>query len=172
MNLDPEIKAMSDVADALSALDPEAVRRVLKWALERYQVKTPVGASHIAGGQGMPEAAPTSSFDDFASLFDAANPQNAPDRALVAGYWFQVLQGHEDLDAFQLNKELKNLGHPSTNITRDLDALLDRTPRQVMQVRKSGITKQARKRYKLTRDGISAVKRLLSAATRQEGAEG
>ena len=35
--MDPEIEAMGQIATALQPLDTDAVRRVLKWAIERYQ---------------------------------------------------------------------------------------------------------------------------------------
>jgi hypothetical protein len=80
---------------------------------------------------------------------------------LVAGYWFQVVEKSEDLDGMELNRALKNLGHPSSNITRDLDALIRRSPRMVMQVSKGPA---GRKRYKLTREGERAVSRMILAA--------
>jgi DNA-binding PadR family transcriptional regulator len=98
---------------------------------------------------------------NFRKLLDAANPPSGHDKALVVGYWFQVIQKQDDLDGFQLNKELKNLGHPSTNITRDLDSLINRTPRFATKVRKEGNSKPARKKYKLTHEGIKAVDRML-----------
>jgi hypothetical protein len=155
---------MSDVAKALSGLEPDAIRRVLKWATDRYQTRVP-GQAEGAGAEAA--VAERRSFADFPSFFDAANPQSGPDKALVAAYWFQVVKGQEDLDSSALNRELKNLGHPSTNITRDLDALIKRTPRLVIQVRKSGTTKQARKKYKLTREGIRAVERMIGAVSEE-----
>ena len=107
-------------------------------------------------------------FGGFHELFDAANPGTSVEKVLVAAYWFQVGQKNEDLDSTELNRALKNLGHPSSNITRDLDALINRTPRLVMQVSK-GPTKSARKRYKLTREGIRAVERLVLAAQNNGG---
>jgi hypothetical protein len=180
--VDPEIQAMSTIADALSTLDQQAITRVLKWASERYAVELAVRAhtesdkrhAEQSGGSAQPTppdptsfTAPSSApapatFNDFHELFDAANPSTSMDKALVAGYWFQVSKTQDDLDGFQLNKELKNLGHPSSNITRDLDHLINKTPRLAMQVRKDGSTKQARKKYKLTREGIKAVERMLS----------
>jgi len=162
--MDPELNAMSAVLDALSPLEPEVVARVLRWAAERYKLETvasvrqdsPEGPAE--GNSGVVEPL---SFANVHELFDAANPSSEQHKALVVGYWFQVIQKKDDLDGFQLNKELKNLGHPSTNITRDLDSLINRTPRFVMQVRKEGNSKQARKKYKLTREGIKAVDRML-----------
>jgi hypothetical protein len=159
--VDPEIQAMGDIARALEGLEPEAARRVLKWAIDRFQLRAVGLSTGVAGGGGGP--LPTRAFTDFPELFDAANPQTGLDKALVAGYWFQVAQGQEDWDSQAVNTNLKQLGHPSTNITRDLDALIKRTPRLVLQVRKEGTSKQARKRYKLTREGIRAVEAMLNA---------
>jgi len=159
---DPEIKAMSEVAAALAPLEQDAVRRVLRWAIERYQTRPGSPAPEDSEAPGATAAPRT--FLSFPDLFDAANPASGLDKVLVVAYWFQVVQGQEDLDAFLLHKELRQLGHPSTNITRDLDSLTNRTPRYVMQVRKAGSTKQARKRYRLTREGIRAVEQMLKEA--------
>jgi hypothetical protein len=163
---DPELNAMSVIASALSVLEPDTVKRVLDWATRRF-VALPVAPAGVASAS---HEGTVSKFDDFPSLFDAANPQTAADKALVVGYWFQVVDGQDDFDGFALNTELKHLGHASTNITRDLDALMSRTPRFVLQVRKSGTTKQARKQYKLTREGIRYVQELLARAHSRETA--
>jgi hypothetical protein len=176
--MDPEIKAMTDVVGALTPLEPEAVARVITWAAERFSVQLARGgrpkasASDLTGVREDFVAQPKD-FADFHELFDAANPSTGPDKALLAGYWFQVVQGQDDLESQQLNSELKNLGHPSTNITRDFGSLINRSPRYVMQVRKEGNSKQARKKYKLTREGIKAVERMLrgSAADPADASE-
>ncbi len=168
--LDAEIRAMTGLSAALGGLDPDAVRRVLRWAVDRYQVK---GAA-VAGGAALPPAAGDGGdapaappvYADFAELYDAANPNSGVENALVAGYWFQALMKNAELDSQQLNAALKNLGRPSTNITRDLDSLMTRSPRLVIQVRKDGSTKQARKRYKLTTEGVKAVERMLTRSGR------
>jgi hypothetical protein len=159
--MDVEIKAMAAISTALQGLEPEAIRRVLKWATDRYQVKpaSPPAAEFVDRPL---LGSPPTAFNEFSELFDAANPTTNVDKALVAAYWFQVVQQHDDLDSQQLNNELKHLGHPSANITRDLDSLINRSPRWLMQTRKQGTTKQARKRYKLTREGIRAVEKLLA----------
>ncbi len=101
---------------------------------------------------------------NLADLFDSAQAESGLDKVLVVAYWFQVSQRQDDWDSFAVNTELKHLGHPSTNITRDLDSLMKRSPRLVLQVRKDGTTRQARKRYKLTREGVRAVEKMLGAA--------
>ena len=103
-------------------------------------------------------------FLNLADLWDTAQAETGLDRVLVVAYWFQVVQQQDDWDSFAVNTELKHLGHPSTNITRDLDSLMKRSPRLVLQVRKDGTTRQARKRYKLTREGMRVVEKMMSAA--------
>lgn len=163
--MDPEIEAMTTVAKAIEPLQPDARRRVMAWVLERYEVsvKRPVGAKPQETGESGKgdDGGEPATFSTFDELFDAANPMTAVDKALVAAYWFQVHEKSDDLDAAKLNNELKHLGHQSKNITRDLDALIDRSPRYTIQVKKTGSTKQARKRYKLTREGIRAVERMI-----------
>ena len=163
--LDPEIAAMGRIAGALGALEPEAVRRVLKWAIERFQLRAT--SETAVSGTGAPVTAPASgsrTFLNLADLFDSAHSETGLDKVLVVAYWFQVVQGQDDWDSFAVNNELKHLGHPSTNITRDFDSLMNRQPRLVLQVRKDGTTRQARKRFKLTREGIRAVEKMMGAA--------
>jgi hypothetical protein len=68
-----------------------------------------------------------------------------------------------------LNRELKNLGHEVGNITRALQGNIDEKPALVLQLRKSGGTKQARKIYKLSVAGIKAVEARLSSGSTEEG---
>jgi hypothetical protein len=159
--VDREIQAMGEIARALKGLDEEAARRVLKWAIDRFQLRAVAAISGQGGGAGS-GSLPTRAFTDLPELFDAANPQTGLEKVLVVSYWFQVAQGQEEWDSHTVNKWLKQLGHPSGNITRDLDALIKRTPRLVLQVRKGGPSRQARKRYKLTREGIRAVETMLN----------
>jgi DNA-binding PadR family transcriptional regulator len=49
-----------------------------------------------------------------------------------------------------------------SNITTALSSLIERKPQLVIQTRKSGNSKQARKRYRLTDAGIRAVERMIS----------
>jgi hypothetical protein len=155
--MDPEIKAMADISEALTGLEPDVVRRVLKWANEKHQVKLPAGGQAGAGaGPGTDRT-----FSEFSDLFDAASPSTGLERILVCAYWFQVVQGQADFDSQSLNTELKNFGHPSANITRDMESLINRSPKLVLQTRKEGTSKQARKKFKLTREGIREVTRLL-----------
>jgi hypothetical protein len=69
--------------------------------------------------------------------------------------------GESDFDAFNANRELRHVGYEASNITRDFDNLMSRTPSLLLQTKKMGNTKQARKQYRLTHAGVKAVEEML-----------
>jgi hypothetical protein len=160
--LDKETKAIAEIAATLGGLDDEDQRgRVVRYIAERFNVeggklmakKTQAGALELRDeGQ----------FSDFATLYNACGPNTDALRALVAGYWLQICQSAQGFDGQSANTELKNLGHGVKNITAALSALKDQKPVLVLQVKKSGKTKQARKLYKLTAEGINRVRAMIS----------
>jgi len=172
--MEPEIRAVTDITEEtkaiteigliLSRLKPEAAGRVLKWATDLFQVKP--SAPMATNQEKVREA-----FSEIHELFEAAKPQSGLDNVLVAAYWFQMVEDQSDFDGFKLNHALKDQGLKSTNITRDLDSLINRSPQLVTLVRKEGTTKQARKRYKLTRVGIQVVEDMLSGGQRNNGTD-
>ncbi|MFF3754824.1 hypothetical protein ACFYYH_31000 [Streptomyces sp. NPDC002018] len=172
---DPEIGAMSAIAGALHDLEEDAQGRVLRWAAERYGVvlSSPAARNGFKGAsEGGEEAdevsdeeisAEAPKFEHFAELFHAAAPKTDVDRALVAGYWFQVIQGDPAFQSADLNKELKNLGHALKNVTESLKGNQEKKPARVIQLRKAGNSRQARKLYKLTHEGLVYVQGMIAS---------
>lgn len=159
-----EIDAMRDIAEALEKLEEAARIRVLRWASERYgmaglNLKSPkvdtVTRVEVASVSDATE------FESAAELLAAAEPGSEAEKALVVGYWFQVIQGQDDIESQEVNTELKHQGHGLSNVTRAFDSLMRMRPQPVIQVRKSGSSKQARKKYRLTTHGIQLVRKLL-----------
>lgn len=170
MEDDKEVSAMAAVNAALAGLEPDAVARVLRWAADRYKVLLPTTAKGKASGKEKAEAseesqveAENATYEHFSDLFDAADPTTEADRVLVAGYWFQVLQGQSELDSQSLNRELKNTGHGVSHMPHALDDLMNAKPRLLVQLKKKGTTKQARRKFKLTSEGIKKVKLMLKS---------
>lgn len=173
---DREIDAMSSVASALGDLDEDQQGRVLRWAAERYGVtigerSTPAGAGHGGAGgdfdgdedvtdEEIKDEAPV--YEHFAELFAAAQPTKNEDKALVAAYWVQAIQGQDQWASRTLNNELKNLGHPIANITDALTSNMRKKPQRIIQLRKSGSSRQATKTYKVTHEGLVYVQGMLS----------
>lgn len=159
-----EIAAMQRLEGIFEGLPPESTARVLRWFAGTAGVVIndsvlPMGQESPVGRHPEPK-----SLNDIADLFDLANPTSGPERALLGAYWLQGIGATEDFDSQTVNSALKNLGYPSSNITSDFSKLMNRKPRLVQQVRKDGKTKQARKKYKLTREGIRAAEQMLSSA--------
>lgn len=165
-----EIEAMKVIADALKPLAPEARGRVLKWVAEAFDT-TFIGPAQSRAASSPSQAVPRSVtagadrsgpvFESIADLFAAAQPTSDASKALVAAYWFQVLQQEQDFDSQSINTGLKHLGHGVSNITQALTTLMTRKPQLVIQTRKSGATQQARKRYKLTSSGQQEAERMI-----------
>src|SRR5439155_10143549 len=131
---DEEIGAISSTLAAVKGLPPESQKRVLIYVADR------LGVGKVTSSRGMKTGADgdvAEHFTDFPSLYDGASPKTDPERALVAGYFYQVVQGNPDLDSQTLNTALKNLGHGITNITDALSSLKARKPALVMQTLKS-----------------------------------
>jgi hypothetical protein len=160
MSAENEIKAMGAVSSALQDLDDEARARVLHWAMSHYKVAGPVSRPSWAAGvtqAGSVEHERSSAFESFADLFNAAGPKTERDKAMVAAYWVQICENAGSFQSQSLNDLLKNLGHGVGNITEALNQLKDDRPALILQLKKSGSSRQARKTYKLTLEGSKRV---------------
>ena len=165
--MDPEAKAFAVIMEALGGLEDVAQKRVVRWVGDRVGVGTGAREERGSSPAGVPSIT-ASSDGDLAEFFAAAGPETDPERVLVAATWFQRRSENEDLDSQSINTALKQLGHGVSNVTRSLDLLMSRRPRLVIQTKKAGIAKQARKRYRVTSEGIRAVDRMISRIERQE----
>ncbi len=169
---------MGAIANALDLVstDPGALARVLGWANERYGHKaasfhgTSVRLQPAFGSQSQSVQAGVNEFAGVADLFSAAAPQTDADKALVVAYWVQERDGEAEWNSIGVNNTLKHLGHGVGNITEALDALIQQKPQLAIQTRKTGKTRQARKLYKLTTEGLKRVREMLAQAGAAEGA--
>ena len=168
-----EINAMTEIAKALQLLEADSQRRVLQWAVDSFGAivgstfKNPNIFQNRHGEEMTPSAEAGEMFSDIAELYTAASPNNDPEKALVVGYWFQKVNNEAEFDSGSLNRELKHLGHGVGNITSALGSLIARKPQLVIQTKKSGSSQQARKRYRLTNEGIKHVDRMVIGGTEQ-----
>lgn len=166
---DPEVEAMQAVVAALEDLQEDQRARVLDWSAKRYGVSL-AGAGRRASARGAAQTGngdpgnddEDAEFEDFSDLLTAAqNPADEADRALVGGYWHQVVRNGQSFTSQQVNTVLKDAGYGIGNITRAIDALKARRPQEVRQLAKKGTSRQARKTYKLTGEGIASVRRMI-----------
>ena len=157
---------MKKIADALESLDEAARQRALHWANSRFRA-TRMG--NADGGSTSAQQFGTTNepsentvrFETFAELFEAANPNIEKEKALIASYWEQVCQSSPSFASQSLNAGLKDLGHGIGNITEALTALKNDRPALILQLKKSGTSRQARKTYKLTQEGMRRVQTMI-----------
>jgi len=165
MAFEAEIAAMTQVGTVLEPLDEAGRSRVLQWAVAHFLNKGLSPQSNrehsiALGSGGTPSG--TSTYDSFAELFEAAAASTEREKALVAAFWVQVSQSQPSFGSQPLNDALKDLGHGVGNITDALTALKDDRPALILQLKKSGSSKQARKTYKLTQEGIRRVQDMIN----------
>jgi hypothetical protein len=173
---DPEIEAMAAVSSAFSTLEDDARGRVLRWAADKYGVSYVGMAGSVAQveqsalevngveghdmGEVANDATESAKYEHFADLYAAAAPTTKQTRVLVAAYWFQKIKGQDTFQSFDLNRELKHLGHYVDHIAEALSANVNKKPQLVLQVRKNG--NKGRKTYKLSGEGIKVVESMIT----------
>jgi hypothetical protein len=163
-----ELEVVQTVHDALEPLNDAARKRVLTYitSLMGIDAQSVAGRaptkdkdSDVETGNDGAEETTTElpEFHEFAELYAAANPKNNGEKALVAGYWLQACKGTETFTGAVANKELTNLGHKVSNITDAIDSMKGQKPQLILQIKKSGTSRQARKLYKISHEGIKRV---------------
>jgi len=161
-------KVMVEVAPLVAPLSGEAQEALISSLAALFCG----GASPVAGSgsrRGMGDGEQDSGvgtgqveYENFGALLtDAGPPKFAPDKALLAGYWLQVVQGQEGFKSADAGTVLKGAGHPVSNITDAFTRLAKRKPALVYQSGRVGSGKRARKIHKLSDAGIRGVKGML-----------
>lgn len=167
-----EFDAIKTVHDALEPLELESRTRVLGYIASLLGIETAIAAPGSKKDDEKPateeeEAAAddaakgAKTYGTFAELYAAASPKNNGERALVAGYWLQVCAGAQNFTAAAAQKELTHLGHAVSNITESINSVKDQKPSLILQLKKSGNSKQARKLYKVSHEGVKKVEAMI-----------
>jgi hypothetical protein len=187
---DPEIEAIAKCHDLFKVLEDDSKIRVIQWLISKFELNpTPAAWSKThyqqpnPNGNAIEKTLPASddgtsndeiiiipsanktveSYESVAECFSDASPNSDWEKALIVATYLQVKNGLADITSFEVNKELKNLGHASGNITEAFDANINRKPQFILQLRKDGKSQQARKKYKVSGEGIKHVNSMLQA---------
>ena len=167
-----EFEAIRTVHGALEHLDDEARARVLAYIASLLDIDSAVVGSREASARGddgeeflgrdaTESVRQIPDFSAFAELFARSNPNSNGEKALVAGYWLQECKGADSFTGAEANKELNNLGHKVINITDAIEQMKSRKPMLILQLRKSGTSRQARKIYKVSQEGMNRVMEMI-----------
>jgi hypothetical protein len=169
---DLELESMAKMNDALEALTEEQRRRVILWAVDKFQVsiggRAPALSVKDAASVSStisPSAQGSLEFSDLAGLFEVCNPKSDREKALVAGYWLQISANGKEWDTESANEQLKELGQGVNNIALAVHGL---KPKFVLQTKTQGDDGKKRKQYRLTTLGIKKVRDMISGASTKE----
>ena len=161
-----EPAAIIAIINALKPLSPDAQRRVVVWAASKYGVSSttsgvaPMTAASrdrgsIASDVG--REVDLESLQDFGELIDATQPEDDVERVLAACYWVQYRLKKNHFGSQDANTLLKNLGHQVGRISDVFDAIRERKPSPIIQIKKDGSHQQSRKQYRMTPAGSKLV---------------
>jgi hypothetical protein len=170
---------MSDISDAkelldeintaISSYDPVLKEKARDILLERAfgstQAPPPSVASSAPRPRGRPRADASSGghedTGDLASLLTRWSPTTMSDKALLGAYYLTRARGEDTVTSQAINTELKRNGLAISNITRAIEANMRPDRPLMVQEKKMGSTKQARKQYRITPAGVETVERKL-----------
>ena len=168
MGQDEELEVMSAVYQEFMRIDDEAKQRVLDWVAGKFSLISPItgitGTKTLAGQVPSRETISIESFSSVADAFNAASPEIDRDKALIVAAFLQKNLGKDEITGYEINNELRQLGHGLNNITDAINQMMDKRPKLMIQVKKEGKTKQARKKYKVTTEGLKVVQQMLIAS--------
>ncbi len=164
-----ELSAMQSISEVFTPLSDEARQRIISWTISFFGInflgekmgrgisdETIMGASLEEEPKSMPQ-----DFQYFAELFNRADPKTQEEKVLCAAYWVQEIEGKEQWKSSDLQKLLKDQGEVIEEISRVLNRAIKKRPSPILQLRKNGNSKQARKDYKMTQHGIDNVVQML-----------
>lgn len=103
-------------------------------------------------------------FKSIENLFLASNIKTVASRILLAAAYLQEKHNFKEVSSFDINSRLKKMGYGITNITTAINGLLAKKPPLMVQTRKVGDTKQAKRKFIVTEDGLKIAKTYLRSA--------
>jgi hypothetical protein len=99
------------------------------------------------------------------TLLERWSPETMAERALLGAYSLSRGKPDKTVTSQSINAELKRAGIPVPNITRAIESNLRAKPPLMTQKKKMGTTRQARKQYAITQEGVEFVE------AKQQGGE-
>ena len=164
-----EVKELLDeINTAISSYDPVLKEKARDILLERAfgtgSAAAPSGSASAPRTRGRSRSDTPGGGDeagDLASLLGRWTPTTMSDKALLGAYYLTRAQGEDTVTSQAINSELKRNGLAISNITRAIEANMRPDRPLMVQEKKMGSTKQARKQYRITPAGVETVERKL-----------
>lgn len=160
---------LDEINTTISSYDPVLKEKARDILLERAFGGSKAGASAAPRPRGRPRSDSSaggeggSGGEDLASLLTRWTPTTMSDKALLGAYYLSRVRGDDTVTSQAINSELKRNGLAISNITRAIEANMRPDRPLMVQEKKMGSTKQARKQYRITSAGVETVERRLKS---------
>lgn len=131
-----------------------------------------LGHGRLVAGSSTPEnkAMATPIAGQFSDLVERWRPDSQSEWVLLAAYYVSRVEGEVNLTGHMINKVLRHHGTRVLNVTRAIQACVTSNPATMLQIKKSGSTKQSRKLYRITTQGTKQVEEKLGILVGAAGA--
>lgn len=154
------LERLKIISGEVGKLDPMLRERAIALLLEK-EFATSRQPSFVVTPTDRPSP-PVVSEIEFASLVERWTPATGNQWALLAAYFLTKCRGQDIVTGQEVNSVLKHHGVGRGNITKSIARLIKAEPSLMLQVRKDGTSRQARKSYKVTTSGFTYVEERLS----------
>jgi hypothetical protein len=184
MNQDPEIDALSSVYDTLTGLNQAQIKRIIDWVTSKFglsEEKPPVKVSEhqvapppvepTEPGPKMAQPTPQPEqtaitgfmkFDTVEDLFFSSNVRTVASKILLVAAYLYEKHNLNEFSSFDINSRLKKVGYGVQNITNSINTLMDKEPPLLLQTGKMGDTKQAKRKFQVTEEGLRIARNYLT----------
>jgi hypothetical protein len=103
-------------------------------------------------------------YDTVLDLFAEANVKKVSDKILLMAAYLQERLNFKEISSYDINFRLKRIGHGVQNISSSINGILKRKQREaplMMELKKEGASKQARRKFKVTDEGLKKARTFL-----------
>lgn len=179
MGHDPEIVAMNKVFNVFRNLDNGKKKRIIHWLIERFGLtgdKPPRELTQPLEKQTeakpmvkeKPEKAAKplekrgiKQYDTVLDLFSEARIKKSTGKILLMAAYLQERHDFKEITTYDINFRLKRIKHGVTNISSLINGILKRKPLLMDEIKKEGQTKHARRKFRVTEEGLKVAKSYL-----------
>lgn len=106
-------------------------------------------------------------YGSIETLFLSSSVNTVSSKILLCAAYLQEKLNIEELSSYDINSRLKKLGYGVSNISNSLNTLIKKDPPLVIQTRKIGDSKQAKRRFKVTEEGLRIARTYLRGKPKQ-----
>ncbi|MCP4215872.1 MAG: hypothetical protein GY765_14560 [bacterium] len=148
------VPAIVEVAPVIEeAPEPEEVVEEEPMAVEAPKTRVPRGRRKAKIDE--PKEKNIRDYDKVVDLFaDAVGAKKVSAKILLMAAYLQERLNQSEVTSYEVNSKLKRIGHRIPNITSSINGILKKNPALMIVVDKGGDKKQARRKFRVTEEGI------------------